>query len=239
MNIITIESVNYSGEVANILFKPVGVNVVINLGNQVLPYAFDPSLLTPSRDVYGVYTILIEDADCPVILNVPLPTPTPTPTMTQTPTVTPTQTVTPSPTPTFNPCLVTKTPTTTPTNTPSITPTSETPTPTPTNTLTPTPTSAIVTCEELLVSVNNLYINTENGDILSLAQDLCPSQTPTNTPTNTPTPTITPSITPTSETPTPTPTNTPTPTFDPLNYMAAENGDGVTTQGDDIIVFNT
>ena len=175
MSAIIIESVNYSGEVANILFKPVGVNVVINLGNQVLPYEFNPEFLTPPRDVYGVYTILIEGADCPVILNVPLPTPTPTPTMTQTPTVTPTQTVTPSPTPTFNPCLVTKTPT----------------------------------------------------------------MTPTTTPTNTPTPTITPSITPTSETPTPTPTNTPTPTFDPLNYMAAENGDGVTTQGDDIIVFNT
>jgi hypothetical protein len=135
MNIITIESVNYSGEVANILFKPVGVNVVINLGNQVLPYEFEPSFLTPPRDVYGVYTILVEGADCPVILNVPLPTPTPTPTITNTPTVTTTQTVTPSPTPTYNPCLVTRTPTMTPTQsiTPSVTPTrTSTPQPTPT-----------------------------------------------------------------------------------------------------------
>ena len=38
MSTITIQSINYSGEVANILFKPNGVNVVINLGNQVLPY---------------------------------------------------------------------------------------------------------------------------------------------------------------------------------------------------------
>jgi len=44
-NTITIQSVNYSGEVANILFKPVNVNAVINLGNQSLPYIFNPSLL--------------------------------------------------------------------------------------------------------------------------------------------------------------------------------------------------
>jgi len=103
-NTITIQSVNYSGEVANILFKPVNVNTVINLGNQSLPYVFNPSLLTPPRDVYGVYTILIEGADCPSILNVPLPTPTPTPTVTTTPTTTPTPTVTPTVTPSFNPC---------------------------------------------------------------------------------------------------------------------------------------
>jgi hypothetical protein len=138
MSVIIIESVNYSGEVANILFKPSGVNAVLNLGNQVLPYEFNPEFLTPPRTVYGVYTILIDGADCPVILNVPLPTPTPTPTMTQTPTVTPTRTMTPTPTATFNPCLVTKTPTMTPTPsiTPSITPT-KTPTPQPTPTFNP------------------------------------------------------------------------------------------------------
>ena len=89
-NTITIQSINYSGEVANILFKPNGVNVVINLGNQVLPYVFNPTLLTPPRTVYGVYTILVDGADCSVILNVPLPTPTMTPTPTVTPSVTPT-----------------------------------------------------------------------------------------------------------------------------------------------------
>jgi len=147
---ITINSVNYSGEVANILFKPIGVNSVINLGNQILPYNFDPSLLTPPRTVYGVYTILIENADCPVILNVPLPTPTPTPTVTSTPTVTPTPSITPSVTPTFNPCNISPTPTQTPSVTPTITttptntPTPNAPSPTPTvtttTTTTPTPT---------------------------------------------------------------------------------------------------
>jgi hypothetical protein len=111
METITIQSGSYDGDIANILFKPNGVNVVINLGNQPLPYVFNPSLLTPPRTIYGVYTILVEGADCPIILNVPLPTPTPTPTITSTPTTTPTPTVTPTVTPSFNPCLVTRTPT--------------------------------------------------------------------------------------------------------------------------------
>ena len=149
MSTITIQSVNYSGEVANILFKPVNVNAVINLGYQTLPYVFNPSLLIPPRDVYGVYTILINGADCPIIMNVTVPTPTPTQTTTQTPTQTPTQTVTPSVTPTYNPCSISPTPTPTPSITPTHTPTptntqtpgaSATPTQTPTMTKTPTPT---------------------------------------------------------------------------------------------------
>ena len=156
MNTITINSVNYSGESAEIIFKPNGVNVVINLGSQILPYIFNPSLLTPPRNVYGVYTILVEGADCPVIMNVPLPTPTPTPTHTTTPTITPTPSITPTVTPTFDPCKLSPTPTTTPTVTPThtttptntLTPNAPTPTPTntatitntPTNTKTPTPT---------------------------------------------------------------------------------------------------
>ncbi len=75
---ITIKSVNYDGEVANILFKPYNELNVVNLGNQILPYLFIPSLLTPPKDVYGTYTILVLDSDCPNILNVPLPTPTTT-----------------------------------------------------------------------------------------------------------------------------------------------------------------
>ena len=146
MSTITIQSINYSGEVANIIFKPYGLNNVINLGNQTLPYIFNPTLLTPPQNVYGVYTILVEGADCPVILNVPLPTPTPTPTVTTTPTTTPTPTVTPTVTPSFNPCppippTRTPTPTKTPTKTPRPTPgATRTPTPTPTMTKTPTPT---------------------------------------------------------------------------------------------------
>jgi hypothetical protein len=130
---ILIGSINYNGEIATVLFKPDNVNVVINLGNVVLPYLFDPSLLNPPRDIYGTYTILVlgDDGncktDCPNILQVPRPTPTPTPTLTTTRTQTPTPTTTNTPTPTFDPCKV-PTPTPTTTTTPTITPTN-TPTP--------------------------------------------------------------------------------------------------------------
>jgi hypothetical protein len=174
-NTITIQSVNYSGEVANILFKPVNVNAVINLGNKSLPYVFNPSLLTPPRTVYGVYTILIEGADCPIIMNVTVPTPTPTPTMTQTPTNTMTPTSTPTTTPTYNPCNVTRTPTQTKTPTNTITSTN---TVTPTNTVTQTPTNTVTMTTTPTITPTNTTT---------------PSVTPsvTTTPTPTPTPTST------------------------------------------------
>jgi len=128
---IIIRSINYDGEVANIIFTPDVDNVVINLGQQTLPFLFRPYLLTPPRDVYGVYTIIVmfNGVECPNILNVPRPTPTPTPTPTQTSTPTPTVTPTVTPTPTLDPCKVpTPTPTTTKTSTPTPT---RTPTPTP------------------------------------------------------------------------------------------------------------
>ena len=147
---ITIKSVNYDGELASILFKPANEDTVINLGTNSLPFIFYPGLLTPPKTVYGTYTILIEGADCPYVLNVPQPTPTPTPTVSPTKTQTPTPTVTPTPTETFNPCNIpsptrtptqTKTPTPTNTPTPSVTKTPcYTPTATPTPTLTPSPT---------------------------------------------------------------------------------------------------
>lgn len=133
---LLIESINYNGEIATVLFKPDNANVVINLGNVVLPYLFDPSLLNPPREIYGTYTILVLgtdgncNTDCPNILQVPRVTPTPTPTITTTRTLTPTVTPTVSPTPTFDPCKV-------PTQTPTTT---STPTITPTNTLTPSAT---------------------------------------------------------------------------------------------------
>ena len=136
MNSIIIQSVSHIGETANIIFKPSKVNVVINLGNQILPYEFDPTLLSPPRNVYGTYTILVEGSVCPIIMNVPEPTPTPTPTITSIPTSTPTPTVTPTVTPSYNPC-----PPIPPTRTPTPTKTS-TPTPTKTQTPTPTPTTA-------------------------------------------------------------------------------------------------
>lgn len=131
---IIINSINYDGEIANIIFTPDTDNVVINLGQQTLPFLFRPYLLTPPRDVYGTYTIVVtvNGIQCPNILDVIRPTPTPTPTPTQTSTPTPTVTPTVTPTSTYNPCNV-PTSTPTPTNTSTIT---STPTPTPTETCT-------------------------------------------------------------------------------------------------------
>ncbi len=131
---IIINSINYDGEIANIIFTPDVDNVVINLGQQTLPFLFRPYLLTPPRDVYGTYTIVvtINGIQCPNILDVIRPTPTPTPTPTQTRTPTPTVTPTVTPTPTYDPCKV-PTPTPTPSSTTTQTPT---PTPTPTETCT-------------------------------------------------------------------------------------------------------
>ncbi len=140
---IVISSVNYDGESANILFKPDNKNITLNLGEVVLPYTFDSTLLNPPREVYGTYTILVNQGSCSNILNVIRPTPTVTPTNTITPTVTKTPTKTPTPTITPNPCLISPTPTNTVTPTPTPTLTK---TPTPTVTRTPTPTVTPLTC---------------------------------------------------------------------------------------------
>lgn len=137
---ITIRSINYDGEIANILFKPADIDTVINLSDQTLPFLFQPYLLDPPLNVYGTYTILVLGADCPNILNVPKPTPTPTPTPSPTKTPTPTPTMTPTPTETQNPC---NTPTPRPTYTPIPT---RTPRPTRTPIPTPTPTSTKIPC---------------------------------------------------------------------------------------------
>ena len=131
---IIIKSINYDGEIANIIFTPDVDSVVINLGQQTLPFLFRPYLLTPPKDVYGTYTIVVNvnGVDCPNLLNVVRPTPTPTPTPTQTKTPTPTVTPTVTPTPSYDPCKVP-----TPTPTPSVTNTqTPTPTQTPTNSCT-------------------------------------------------------------------------------------------------------
>jgi hypothetical protein len=86
-----------AGESASVVFTPYGTNISINLGTVTLPYTFEPYLLTPPYDVYGVYSILVVNGDCPIYLTVPPPTPSPTPT------ITPTRTQTPTPTPTVTP----------------------------------------------------------------------------------------------------------------------------------------
>jgi hypothetical protein len=143
---IIISSINYDGEQAEILFKPDNANVTINLGTVTLPYTFTPNNLTPPREVFGNYTILIDNSDCPNFLNVIRPTPTPTPTITQTPTPTMTQTPTITPTITPDPCLIKPTPTPTITPTMTLTPTPNptiTPSTTPTPTITPSTTPPI------------------------------------------------------------------------------------------------
>jgi hypothetical protein len=141
---IIISSINYDGELATILFVPENTELTINLGEVTLPYTFNPLSLHPPRDVYGVYTILVQNSTCSNIMRVPRPTPTPTPTLTKTPTNTVTPTITSTPTLTPNPCLISPTPTNT--VTPTITPTvTKTPsiTSTPTPTVTPSPQTCI------------------------------------------------------------------------------------------------
>lgn len=133
---VEIKSVYYDGELAEVLFKPENENLVINLGEINLPFIFNPSLLVPPRTIYGTYTILVKNSNCPYFLTIPRNTPTPTPTLTQTKTPTPTPTITPTPTSTYNPC---KFPT--PTRTPN-----QTPTPTRTPNQTPTPTRTLPPC---------------------------------------------------------------------------------------------
>ena len=178
-DIIVIRSVNYDGEMANILFTPYNGKVAftdfnkakstqtINLGRQILPFEFKPYLLNPPLKVWGTYTInvltgllqrsipgtIIVPNNCPNILNVPPPTQSNTPTKTPTKTPTPTPSITPSITPSNDPCIPSQTPTKT---------TTKTPTPTPTLTKTPTRTPGATPD---------------------------PTTTPTNTKTPTPTPT--------------------------------------------------
>ena len=129
---ITIESINFIGESVTVLFKPDNDLVTINLGPITLPFIFFPSSLNPPREVYGTYTILVDENKCVNILNVPRVTPTPTPTNT--------------PTTTLDPCKVpTQTPTvtTTPTVTPTVTPTPSTTCTNPCGCVNPTPTPTV------------------------------------------------------------------------------------------------
>ena len=149
---IIIESINFDGEFATIIFTPYNSDNVVNIGLQQLPYTFNPSLINPLLEIYGTYTLVINEngKDCTYFLNVVKETPTPTPTITPTKTPTQTPTVTPSVTATYNPCpdpSQTPSPTESPTSTPTptVTPTVTktpcyTPSSTPTKTPTPTPT---------------------------------------------------------------------------------------------------
>ena len=202
MDSITIQSVNYSGESASIIFTPHNSTSPINLGGVILPYVFNPNTINSNLTIYGTYTILITNSNCPLILNVPAPTPSPTPTITPTRTMTPTPTVTITPTPSYNPCNV-PSPTPTPTITPSITPTiSVTPS------VTPTINPCVTPSKSPKVSPTPTKTPT-----MTPTQTITPTITPTNTPTTTPT--VTPTITPTK-------TMTPTPTQSPLGPEASK-----------------
>ena len=73
---IIIESKNYEGSIANILFNPSNSEEVINLGDVTLPFTFEPSLLIPPREIYGVYTINVLEPNCTFFVRVPQQTPT-------------------------------------------------------------------------------------------------------------------------------------------------------------------
>jgi len=191
---LIIESVNYDGELANIIFTPDNEDISINLGDVVLPFLFEPCNLVPPRERFGFYTILTYNPRCTNFLRVPRTTPTPTPTPTPTHTQTPTPTPTMTPTPTFDPCLV-PTPTPTVTVTATITPT---PTPTPTETCTnpcgcPNPSQTPVPTNSPLPPPPPPTCTNPCG--CTLTPTVTPTHTPTPTPTNTPTPTPTPTET--------------------------------------------
>lgn len=213
MTSIVIQSVNFSGESASVVFTPYNTNISINLGTVTLPYTFEPYLLTPPYDVYGVYSILVVNGDCPIYLTVPPPTPSPTPTITPTRTQTPTPTPTVTPTPTFDPCKV------------------PTPTPTTTNTATPTPTISVTPS---ITPSRNPCVTPSRTPGVTKTPTLTPTNTPTNTvtPTNSPTASITPSITPTM-TPTPSPG---TPEASKI-YFGKFSGTSITS-GDTSLLFS-
>lgn len=203
---IVIQSVNYDGELANVLFKPSRLDDVINLGNVTLPFEFNPSILTPPLEIYGDYTIFIIDDNCTYYLHVPEVTPTPTPTQTPTKTPTPTQTPTQTPTPSYDPCKV-------PTSTPTPTPTS---TPTPTNTPTPSATCTNPCgCPEPSKTPKPTKTPTPTPSF-----NLCVTPTPTPTPTNTQTPT---------------PTFTPTPSL-VTYYILSESGNPIVSEDNNYII---
>ena len=72
---IIINSINYSGESANILFTPQNTTNVINLGEVTLPYLFESFIISPSLEIYGFYTIYTLTDKCTNYMNVIKPSP--------------------------------------------------------------------------------------------------------------------------------------------------------------------
>ncbi len=70
MGAILIQSANYSGYEANIIFTPINTETSYGLGTQTLPFIFDSSTLGNNIDVNGKYSINIIDTNCSYILVV-------------------------------------------------------------------------------------------------------------------------------------------------------------------------
>ena len=100
MATILISTVNYNGQIADIIFSP-DTGGTVNLGSYVLPQQLDLNY------VYGVYDLSFSafGSTCTFALwdpDKPTPTPTPAITLTPTPTITPTISLTPSITPSIS-----------------------------------------------------------------------------------------------------------------------------------------
>ena len=70
MGAIKLESINYSGYEANIIFTPTNSETSYGLGTQIIPYIFDSSILGNNININGKYSINILDTNCSYILVV-------------------------------------------------------------------------------------------------------------------------------------------------------------------------
>jgi len=67
---LQINSINFSGEQANIIFTPENQNISYGLGIQTLPFIFDSSTLGNNINALGKYSINIINSNCTYILIV-------------------------------------------------------------------------------------------------------------------------------------------------------------------------
>ena len=67
---IEIRSDNFSGQSVNIIFVPDTSTVSYNLGNQEIPFDFYSTTISPTTEIYGIYTIEAPGV-CDYFLTIP------------------------------------------------------------------------------------------------------------------------------------------------------------------------